>query len=73
MTQPMTPLRQRMLDDMKIRNMAAGTRKTYVRLNPFMSSLPMAPSNLLLRLLQSELLLPFLVARRSQRSYSPTA
>jgi site-specific recombinase XerC len=26
-----TPLRQRMLDDMKLRNMAANTRRTYVR------------------------------------------
>ena len=31
MTQSITPLRQRMLDDMKLRNMAAGTRRTYVR------------------------------------------
>jgi hypothetical protein len=30
MTQPITPLRQRMLDDMRLRNMAAGTRKVYV-------------------------------------------
>jgi integrase/recombinase XerD len=30
-TQPMTPLRRRMLDDMKLRNMAAGTRTIYVR------------------------------------------
>src|SRR3954468_4445951 len=30
-TQTITPLRQRMLDDMKLRNLAAGTRKTYVR------------------------------------------
>ncbi len=30
-TQAVTPLRQRMLDDMKLRNMAAGTRRTYVR------------------------------------------
>jgi hypothetical protein len=30
-TQAVTPLRQRMLDDMMLRNMAAGTRKTYVR------------------------------------------
>jgi site-specific recombinase XerD len=29
-TQALTPLRQRMLDDMKIRNMAASTRKVYV-------------------------------------------
>ena len=29
-TQPITPLRQRMLDDMKLRNMAASTRKVYV-------------------------------------------
>ena len=29
-TQPVTPLRQRMLDDMKLRNMAAGTRRSYV-------------------------------------------
>ena len=30
-TQPaMTPLRRRMLDDMKLRNMAASTRKIYV-------------------------------------------
>ena len=28
--QPVTPLRQRMLDDMKLRNMAAGTRRSYV-------------------------------------------
>ena len=31
MTQPITPLRQRMLDDMKLRNMATGTRRSYVR------------------------------------------
>jgi site-specific recombinase XerD len=31
MTQPITPLRQRMLDDMKLRNMADCTRRTYVR------------------------------------------
>jgi site-specific recombinase XerD len=31
MTQPMTPLRQRMIDDMKVRNLSAGTQKTYVR------------------------------------------
>ena len=30
-TQAVTPLRQRMLDDMKLRNLAAGTRRTYVR------------------------------------------
>jgi site-specific recombinase XerD len=30
-TQQLTPLRQRMLDDMKLRNLAAGTRRTYVR------------------------------------------
>jgi site-specific recombinase XerD len=30
-TQAVTPLRQRMLDDMKLRNMAAGTRRSYVR------------------------------------------
>ena len=31
MTQPvMTPLRRRMLDDMKLRNMAVSTRKVYV-------------------------------------------
>ena len=30
-TQPITPLRQRMLDDMKLRNMATGTRRSYVR------------------------------------------
>ena len=30
MTQTVTPLRQRMLDDMKLRNMAASTRKIYV-------------------------------------------
>ena len=29
-TQPITPLRQRMLDDMKLRNMAKGTRRIYV-------------------------------------------
>jgi site-specific recombinase XerD len=29
-TQSVTPLRQRMLDDMKLRNMAAGTRRSYV-------------------------------------------
>ena len=29
-TQPITPLRQRMLDDMKLRNMAVSTRKIYV-------------------------------------------
>ena len=29
-TQPITPLRQRMLDDMKLRNMALSTRKIYV-------------------------------------------
>jgi hypothetical protein len=31
MTQPITPLRQRMLDDMKLRNMVDGTRRTYIR------------------------------------------
>ena len=31
MTQTITPLRQRMLDDMRLRNMAAGTRQIYVR------------------------------------------
>jgi hypothetical protein len=31
MTQTITPLRQRMLDDMKLRNMADGTRRSYVR------------------------------------------
>jgi hypothetical protein len=31
MTQAVTPLRQRMLDDVKLRNMAAGTRRSYVR------------------------------------------
>src|SRR5215208_3819466 len=30
MTQTITPLRRRMLDDMKLRNMAAATRKVYV-------------------------------------------
>jgi hypothetical protein len=30
-TQTITPLRQRMLDDMKLRNMATGTRRSYVR------------------------------------------
>jgi hypothetical protein len=30
MTQPITPLRQRMLDDMRLRNMAAGTCRSYV-------------------------------------------
>jgi integrase/recombinase XerD len=30
MNQPITPLRQRMLDDMTLRNMAASTRQTYV-------------------------------------------
>ena len=30
MTQTITPLRQRMLDDMKLRNMAVSTRKIYV-------------------------------------------
>jgi Phage integrase, N-terminal SAM-like domain len=29
-TRQPTPLRQRMLDDMMLRNMADGTRKTYV-------------------------------------------
>jgi integrase/recombinase XerD len=29
--QSVTPLRQRMLDDMRLRNMAAGTRQIYVR------------------------------------------
>ena len=29
-TQTITPLRQRMLDDMKLRNMAKGTRRSYV-------------------------------------------
>jgi hypothetical protein len=29
-TQPVTPLRRRMLDDMKLRNLAAGTRRIYV-------------------------------------------
>jgi hypothetical protein len=31
MTQTITPLRQRMLDGMRLRNMAAGTRQIYVR------------------------------------------
>ena len=31
MTQTITPLRQRMLDDMKLRNMVDGTRRTYIR------------------------------------------
>ena len=31
MTQTITPLRQRMLDDMKLRNLAAGIRRIYVR------------------------------------------
>jgi integrase/recombinase XerD len=31
MTQPMTPLRRRMIDDMKIRNLSAGTQRIYVR------------------------------------------
>src|SRR3954447_17179667 len=31
MAQPITPLRQRMLDDMRLRNMADGTRRSYVR------------------------------------------
>jgi integrase/recombinase XerD len=31
MTRTITPLRQRMLDDMRLRNMAAGTRQIYVR------------------------------------------
>src|SRR5215213_3803896 len=30
-TQSVTPLRRRMLDDMRLRNMAAGTRRIYVR------------------------------------------
>jgi integrase/recombinase XerD len=30
-TQSVTPLRRRMLDDMRLRNLAAGTRRTYVR------------------------------------------
>jgi integrase len=30
-TQTITPLRQRMLDDMKLRNMTTGTRRSYVR------------------------------------------
>ena len=30
-TQTITPLRQRMLDDMRLRNMAAGTCRSYVR------------------------------------------
>jgi integrase/recombinase XerD len=30
MAQTITPLRRRMLDDMKLRNMAAGTRRSYV-------------------------------------------
>jgi hypothetical protein len=30
-TQAVTPLRQRMLNDMKLRNMAASTRRSYVR------------------------------------------
>jgi integrase/recombinase XerD len=29
-TQTIMPLRQRMLDDMKLRNMAKGTRRSYV-------------------------------------------
>jgi hypothetical protein len=31
MTQTITPLRRHMLDDMRLRNMADGTRRTYVR------------------------------------------
>src|SRR3954469_12954604 len=31
MTRTITPLRRRMLDDMRLRNMAAGTRQIYVR------------------------------------------
>ena len=31
MTQTITPLRHRMLDDMKLRNMVDGTRRTYIR------------------------------------------
>ena len=31
MTQTITPLRRRMLDDMRLRNMAAGTCRSYVR------------------------------------------
>ena len=31
MTRTITPLRQRMLDDMRLRNMAAGTCRSYVR------------------------------------------
>ena len=30
MTRTTSPLRRRMLDDMKLRNMAAGTRRSYV-------------------------------------------
>jgi integrase/recombinase XerD len=30
-TRTVTPLRQRMLDDMRLRNLAAGTRRSYVR------------------------------------------
>src|SRR5688500_3103924 len=30
MTQPVTPLRRRMLDDLRLRNMAVSTRKVYV-------------------------------------------
>src|SRR5215208_2592794 len=33
MTGSMTPLRQRMLDDMKLRNMAVSTRKIYARIS----------------------------------------
>ena len=31
MSEQMTPLRQRMIEDMKLRNMSAGTQSAYVR------------------------------------------
>ena len=42
-TQPVTPLRQRMLDDMKLRNMAVSTRKIYVASVAGFAGLPFVP------------------------------
>ena len=41
----MTPLRQRMLDDMTIRNLIAGTRRIYVRSIANFSLFPRAPTD----------------------------
>jgi hypothetical protein len=42
-TQPITPLRQRMLDDIKLRNMRLSTRKIYVSSVARMASLHSSP------------------------------